>query len=281
MRTGLVAVMIAVAMAPATARAAPPVATTVGRQIELHIDALGIAPPDYAMVGVSANGVGDSEAAARAALDAQKGSVAATLASAAGVAPASVAWEDAPASEVTVSCMPGSGCMTDIGEIVAAELVPAKILAEARLKKVDSTDLDPEPIGIDEYGSTRVRLWIARAEGTARVENPSAVPELVSIFSQNSQWSSKSVAYEFNDRTASHKAALTDGLAKARAEADAYAASIGYRVVRIARLSNRGAPFSVTDMLTLMTRMDGPGKDASFLAAEFAPVGVDFVLAPK
>jgi uncharacterized protein YggE len=127
----------------------------------------------------------------------------------------------------------------------------------------------------------RARLWVLASEGTVQVDDLTKLNDVGTALHASGRWSASATRYEFVDRARSRKAALADGLKQARAQADAYAASIGYRVVRIRAMSNTGAPFSVTDIFTMLSRTEGPGKDNKFMQSEFAPVGIDFVLAPK
>lgn len=277
MRTRLLAILLGAAT-PITAIAAP-VATPPAAPVELHIDALGIVPPDFATVGIAATGVGDDAETARGMLDANKAAVAAIL-SDKGIDPATLQWTDQSAQQVTYMCMEDSLCTGDMGEMIPVGQIPPAALAAAKEIRIDATDSNYTEPGTDEYGVTRLKVWSVKSEGKIRLANPSIVPDLAATFGATSQWSG-APDYGFLDRAASHRAALAKGLAQARAEADGYAASIGYRVVRISRLSNRGAPFSATDIFTMLSKTEGPNKDASFMASEFAPVGVDFVLAPK
>jgi uncharacterized protein YggE len=87
-----------------------------------------------------------------------------------------------------------------------------------------------------------------------------------------------------SDPVAASRKAREQAIAKAKAEADAYAATLGYRVVRMTRVSNSAPPFSLLDMWRLMNIVD-------FNASRFQPsyyagitpatVEIDFVIAPK
>jgi uncharacterized protein YggE len=87
-----------------------------------------------------------------------------------------------------------------------------------------------------------------------------------------------------SDPAAAAQKAREQAVAKARAEADAYAATLGYRVIRMTRVSNGAPPFSLLDMWRMMNIVD-------FNATRFQPsyyagitpatVAIDFVIAPK
>lgn len=80
---------------------------------------------------------------------------------------------------------------------------------------------------------------------------------------------------------AARAAALDKAMANARAEADAYAGALGYKVVRVAGASNAPAPFAATDLISLFGKMDGPFRDPTLISSEVANVTIDFVIAPK
>lgn len=88
--------------------------------------------------------------------------------------------------------------------------------------------------------------------------------------------------FGLKDREAARKTAIERATANARDEAEVYAAALGYKVVRIDKVSSATPPFSSQDFVGFMTKMASLGKDAGgALAGETAFIGVDFVIAPK
>ena len=92
------------------------------------------------------------------------------------------------------------------------------------------------------------------------------------------------VRYSASDMSAVRRQARDNALASARAEADSYAASMGLRVARIARVTERVE----VDFMAMMMgdpaiqnlAMSGaPGSDPNVPA--YVRVGVDFILAPR
>ena len=75
----------------------------------------------------------------------------------------------------------------------------------------------------------------------------------------------------------------------ARAEADRYAAALGYRVVRIVHVSNAKPELNWPDLATMLggfAAYEGNGNGAmqearALVSATYAGAQIDFVLAPK
>ena len=94
------------------------------------------------------------------------------------------------------------------------------------------------------------------------------------------------------DEAAAHTAAIAKAIANARTEADAYAAALGMRVVRVIRVGNAKPKVNWPDLMMLfggITNGMDPGTTEStalyelraMAAAHFAGVTIDFVIAPK
>lgn len=294
------ALLAASAMTALPASAAPPVAASA--TVDLHIDAVGIAPPDFAVAPVTINGSGTSREAAEAQLAGRRDTLMKTLAGL-GVVAGKVKLGAVTVTEEDLVCY-DTMCNGDDGVAIPVSEIPEEaFLADdaAYGATVSASDeacpdcavaapvvIPPPPIAMpmadpsayagDSYGMRRAHLWIATTEGTVQVDDIARVADAGAAISAVGKWSASTTRYDFIDRAKARKSALADGLKQARAQADAYAASIGCRVVRIKGLSNTGAPFSVTDIFTMLSRTEGPGKDNKFMQSEFAPVGVDFVL---
>lgn len=274
-----------------------------GQPVELHIDALGMALPDRVEIGVKlAKVAATREEALKAHAEAQAALIA-DLAKE-GVAGNAVGFAAATVEEARVNCYSEYCTVSGMPEISVersklpdslfekAGEGPAEMPAENAADAPDvalAEGVPPPPVIIpypvavasDAYGGESAKVWVARSAGHVELAPVAKYAAVTEAISAKATLNNSETRFLFDDRAKSHRAALTDGLKKARAEADAYAASIGYRVVRITGLSNRPAPFNLPDILTMMTRFDGPKKDPAFLSADFAPVAVDFVLAPK
>jgi uncharacterized protein YggE len=295
------ALLAASAMSASPASAAPPPAASA--TVDLHIDVVGMAAPDFAVAPVTVNGTGATREDAEKVLADRRDTLLKALAGL-GIPAAKVKLGEVTASESDLVCY-DTMCSGDDGITVPFAEIPenAFLSDEAAEGTAATTDADRRvavPITIpappivapafeaaavaavsDGYGMRRARLWVLASEGTVQVDDLTKLNDVGTALHASGRWSASATRYEFVDRARSRKAALADGLKQARAQADAYAASIGYRVVRIRAMSNTGAPFSVTDIFTMLSRTEGPGKDNKFMQSEFAPVGIDFVLAPK
>ena len=87
-----------------------------------------------------------------------------------------------------------------------------------------------------------------------------------------------------SDPAAARKSAREQAIAKARGEADAYAAAMGYHVVRLTQVSNVSPPFSMRDMQKIAGYADMAGNNLQpsfFASAAYATVALDFVIAPN
>jgi uncharacterized protein YggE len=84
------------------------------------------------------------------------------------------------------------------------------------------------------------------------------------------------------DPAKAHRAAVAQALAKARAEGEAYAAALGWRITGIAGVSNAKPGLSAADLIGTLARVDGAGRAgrAEVLAGtSYAAVAVDFIVA--
>ena len=87
-----------------------------------------------------------------------------------------------------------------------------------------------------------------------------------------------------SDPAAANKAAREQAIAKARSEADAYAAAMGYHVVRVTHVSNVSPPFNMRDLQKIASYADmarNTLQPSFFASAAYATVGIDFVIAPN
>lgn len=85
----------------------------------------------------------------------------------------------------------------------------------------------------------------------------------------------------YADEAKSRRDAAAQGMANARAEADAYAAAMGYKVVRVVGVSNAGSPLNSHDFLSMIAQIDRASRDWSMMSKMDVPVTVDFILAPN
>lgn len=92
----------------------------------------------------------------------------------------------------------------------------------------------------------------------------------------------ESPAYELSDNRAARRAAIADAIQKARADADAYAASLGMRVARLIRVRDQDAqasPFG--DYGELVQRFVQQRSASSGKVETDVRISVEFALAPR
>lgn len=80
------------------------------------------------------------------------------------------------------------------------------------------------------------------------------------------------------------KAAREQAIAKARKDADDYAASLGYHVVRMTRVSNASPSLGMRDLHSIVGYANtAPSRlnPSYFGSATYATVGIDFVIVPN
>ncbi|HZF95823.1 MAG TPA: SIMPL domain-containing protein [Allosphingosinicella sp.] len=95
-------------------------------------------------------------------------------------------------------------------------------------------------------------------------------------------------AYSLDDDSVARRQARADAIRRARADADAYAATMNMRIVRVLRVTERGgfdfmsAMFGNENLLVrqMEGRMGGRGSSGSQIET-VALIGVDFALAPR
>ncbi len=87
-----------------------------------------------------------------------------------------------------------------------------------------------------------------------------------------------------SDPAAAIKSAREQAIAKGRGEADAYAAAMGYHVVRVTHVSNASPPFNMRDLQKIASYADmarNTLQPSFFASAAYATVSIDFVIAPN
>jgi hypothetical protein len=202
---------------------------------------VGEAAPDTADYAVTLQAVGSTPAAAQAALGEQEKRLAAQLA-ALGVA-AEIAFTpgEPRREEVTVTVREAS--------VEAAARRMAGIEAEAR--RGCGRGHRPDRRSPSASGVLRVTLRdLARQEAVQGVLGGGAGGFAIT----------RAVRLYAADPARAHQAALAQALGRARAEADAYAAALGWHILRIERVSNARPALSAADLIGTLARVDGAGR---------------------
>lgn len=251
-------------------------------EVALHIEADAAIPPDQAEMFVSLKGSGATAAEAQAALKAKQADLAKALA-ATGLGSSLVTTSD----PVKVG-----------GDDIAAETDARSAACDAMAAAADAADA---PAPTKRKGKHKGSVATVTAQACVP-DAPAFAYEAVSTIkitdlSQLDKaqgaatplgWSAyrygQGVHYITSNPAAAAKAARERAIAKARKDADDYAASLGYHVVRMTRVSNASPPFSMGDLQKLTTYADmSPSRmtPSYFGSATYVSVGIDFVIAPN
>ena len=262
--------------APVSVEAAKPA------EVELHIETTAQIGPDRAVVPIEITGSGETEAAARADLRKEEDKLMAALA-AKGIDAAKVKAQGADsgkdpitfAAAEDLAASEGAACAAADAAAAASDAAaapaPRKGKSAAMAKVYDACGAALNQVAsktllvtLDDPGKIEQLQGLSNRDGYSRTR-------LRPVFSQS-------------DPAAARKKARAEALAKANAEADAYAAALGYRVVRIVRVSNAKPSINMSDMFGFIATMDdrsGRMQPSWFSATVIESVAVDYVMVAK
>ncbi len=259
--------LVAAALALAVGAALPPPAAAqvstaplaLG-EVLLETGAVGTStvPADLATINVAFSGSGQTDAAARADLDARYQRIVAA-ARGAGIAASAISRNapDGVADLRTFDVMEEPPPLPEGGAATAGVPVPRPVPPHyfSGMAVVRVTDM------------TRMTALRGALDTAADSEPGNA-----------------RTVYSLTDSRAARQAARAQALAMARADAESHAASLGMRVARIVRVSERTG-FGMLPQLLGDSRLQrgpfGPGENHDPEITVFAVVGVDFALAPR
>jgi len=256
-----VRLVIALALAlTAAAAGAQPAAPLAAGEVLLEVNATGTATSraDLATFTLMIEAQAPSEAEARGRAEAE----AARLVAAARA-------EGVPAGDITRQAI----------RVISVTTTPE---VEAAMR-----DLEAAANEVAEPGSPPIAHAPPQPVATGRVEvrvrDVARVAAVREVLERNGAANGAEPVYTLTDPRPARDQARRRAIAAARAEADAYAAALGLRVVRIVRVTERvGA-----DLLALMTggademrRLMGGGDGRTGEVTTALALGIDFVLAP-
>lgn len=260
---------------------------------ELHIEARGAVMADFAVITTEIRATGRGKPAAEAKIKANAAQLTARLLKV-GV--------PQTAFTLTPPVVEEQKDEDDFG-MAGALYMRQNIVAEAEYGTADPEDhLDDELIDAAEGASeaaeaataasaaarkeaqrrkARKLPWFdARFTATIRVDDLRAYPAVAELLGiRSGPGADNPTEFRFKDPATVHARAVSDALAKARAEADVYAKAMGGRVLRIARVSNTETPVSGPEIVNLISTLDGRKQLWKVPATHSASVAVDFVVA--
>ncbi|HOB13498.1 MAG TPA: SIMPL domain-containing protein [Novosphingobium sp.] len=257
MKTQSLAVLAALLLsaAPAAAQSA---------EVELHIEASAQIPPDSALVPLTVRSEGATAAQALAGLVKEEKRVKGDLAKL-GIAAARIAAVGEPRTA------PGEAAACAAADAAAKA---AEAAAEAASDAAEAAADCGEPARV-----------VASRTLLVTVEKPDQIEAVIGLGAADYDYSDRrSIVHSQSDPAAARSKARGDALAKARAEADAYADAMGYRVVRVVRISNAKPPVSLQELISFFVTLDDRTmrRQPSWFGATITEsVAVDYVIAPK
>lgn len=226
-------------------------------EIPLHIEATAAAVPDGMMAVVRIHARGASQEAARAALDSQRKAMEAALTQL-GVADS----DRRKLPDITsIDMSPG-----------AMAAVDAAMEASCGKKKCKNVKFEPpQDFTADEEWQVTLRQSDAMLYLQAQAGEQF---EVIPVDGGGTFYA---------DPAKARDGAVAKAIATARAEADRYAAALGYKVLRIERVSNTKPALNLPDIVSTFAMMDKRATREAFFQQGSMTVGVaiDFVIAPK
>lgn len=253
---------------------APPLAAG---EVLLHIETVGVADPDAATVNLTVQGKGNDDATARAALKAARARVMAQLTKL-GV-PASAVL----AGDINVNEDYGYAASAAAGAAAAAAGAAAADAAEGAADAAARPDLMSDAAAITARRANQTLTVtvtdLTKLAAVEAVQNVGSVEDVV-------RYSRSRANFYTTDPKAAYGRAVQLALANARGEADAYAAAMGYRVVRISGVSNAKPTLNLPDMFSMIGRAEARGTPGAeelkkLAGSVIAGAQIDYVIAPK
>ncbi|MFM5916725.1 MAG: SIMPL domain-containing protein [Novosphingobium sp.] len=243
-------------------------------EVTLHIDADAAIPPDRAEIVVPISGTGATEAAARQDLKAR---------------------QDMLVRELQRTGLDGAAITTGAANKIVdrneraglSEMsVETEVACDAAMARATKTK-GAKAAEAPEECIPKLPAFAFQSTITVTINDLAKLDALQSAASAQgipTYRFGNGVHYLTSDPAAAAKAAREQAIAKARRDADDYAASLGYHVVRIVRVSNTSPAFSMSDLHKLTTYADmAPSRmtPSYFASATYVTVGIDFVIAPN
>ena len=276
---GLAALSAAAGVPTASAADASPVSTQplAANEILLEISALGTAlsRAELATFSGTLSSRGATEVEARRERDAQIRRLTAA-ARRAGVA----------AADLTI------GEAESIAEASTMDMsmeMPPEEMAEAAMNAAEdavaeTADAAVEDTSCNACAAPTAPEVILTSGVEVRLRNLDKVAELTQALQEAGVEIYADPVYAPGDQSAARRTARAEAMATARADAEAYAASLGLRVVRVVRVTERMGLDLISLLVSnssLLTSMFQPTRALGPEIPTFVTVGVDFALGPQ
>ena len=121
----------------------------------------------------------------------------------------------------------------------------------------------------------------AQAMLQVKLSDPARAQIVRDVLDSENQAMAGAPTFSLKDDRIAHRAAIADAIARARSDAEAYAAALGLHVVGIIRVSNQDqATQDAESYADMMRQMMGQGESSNDVVTQ-ARVSIDFRLAPR
>jgi len=237
-------------------------------EIELHIEAIGDAPPQQARVEFEIEAVADTPEGASKGLAAAGADLTAKFAKI-GIKSEQIAFKDQRQPEYPVP--------------VAVTTVPVRNEPAPQAKAKTSPSPPPPVVVMPPMVAPTIRQHRQRQTVTISLDSLDRLEEVRAKAREFSSddYRTPRVIYVQRDPVAARDEAVAKAIKNARAEADRYAAAMGYRVIRVVRVSNAKPALNLPDVFSFISSIDRTGPNDRVTAAVWAGAAIDFVIAPK
>jgi uncharacterized protein YggE len=247
-------------------------ATLAANEIKVEIYAQGAALADYVVLNISGDDSSESEDEARVSLHEREQQLVALLAL------HGVDRSKIKIGEPEVTSRKASRWEVEEARYEAA--APAEIAVTVTEEVAPAEEAAPyDPYADDDFVAPT--YWTASSTVEIELESIEVLQELVEASGTPYSYRSLYPQFGFRDEAAGQARAIADAIAKARADAETYAAAMGYQVVRVVGISNEGKPLNLIDTVALVAELDGQYSRWPFIGYRYATVRIDFALAPK
>ncbi len=251
-------------------------------EVLLHIETVGVADPDAATVSLTVQGKGKDDATVRSALKAARSRVMAQLAKLGVPASAVVAGDISVNEDYGYTAAAGAAAAADAAAAAGAAAAGAAAVDDAADMIAEASAVDAKAVEVSLRANQTLTITVTDLTKLAAVEavqNVGSVEDVV-------RYSRSRANFYTTDPKAAYGRAVQTALANARGEADAYAAAMGYRVVRVSGVSNAKPRLNLPDMFSMIGRAEArgtPGADEmkKLAGSVIAGAQVDYVIAPK
>ena len=254
-----------------------------GGEVALHIDAEAAVPPNRAEMSVTLTGTGATKEEALSDLRAKQASLTKSL-SGAGLTSTSIkSLDPVKSNDITDEAVVDEVVVS--ADDAAAE---AAVAATCKDKGTKLVNIKPAPSDVKRLSCKPSMPKVAyEAVSLITVSDLAQLEKVQAATAETGVPTYRSYSgthYFTADPAAANKAAREQAIAKARSEADGYAAALGYHVVRVTHVSNASPPFNMRDLQKIASYADmsrNTLQPSFFASAAYATVGIDFVIAPN